>query len=163
MNQPLRRLHWRVFRVLRFLVPALFLIGMLGYQRGVRSEIPESLRGDLPETAVLSSEQEDVYEGHLIRVEIFAVPPQGFVGARRWVRITTKDPLRQPDIILYWATRESTFERPPLGAQMLGVLDERRPTAWQLPSQATVLGGRLVLFSEGQKVLVAQIPLPSPI
>lgn len=163
MNQPLRQYHWRIFRVFRFAAPAILLASLLGYRGPVIGELPASMTAALPETAVPAGAEEGIFEGRRIRVELFTVPPSGFVGARRWVRITAKDPFRQPDIILYWSTRASAFDQPPLGAQMLGVLDERYPTAWQLPPQASVLGGRLVLFSQGQRVLIAQIPLPSPL
>ncbi|MCU0229726.1 MAG: hypothetical protein MUF01_19010 [Bryobacterales bacterium] len=46
---------------------------------------------------------------------------------------------------------------------MLGVLDERRPAAFELPVQASFLAGRIVLFSVGQQVLFAQAVLPRPI
>jgi hypothetical protein len=163
MNQPLRTLHWRIFRVFRFLATGVLLLCLLGYRGPVIGELPPSLAMSLPENAVPAGVEEGIYEGNRIRVELFTVPPSGFTGVRRWVRITVTDPLRQPDLILYWSTRASTYDQPPLGAQMLGVLDERYPTAWQLPSQANVLGGRLVLYSQGQRVLIAQIPLPSPI
>lgn len=162
MTRPLRDLHWRCFRHLRWVAPLALLIGLAGYRGPVTGEIPEVLRQELPSTAVPSSQEEGDFDGRRILLEVFAVPPSpGALSSRRWVRLTLREPLREPDVIVYWATRASTYDQPPLGAQMLGVLDPRQPASFALPSQASFLSGRIVLFSLGQRVLIAQIPLPS--
>ncbi len=164
MTRDLRDLHYQIFRALRWVIPALLVLGLAGYRFPVTGELPASLKQELPETAVLSSEEEGVFEGHRLRVELFTVPgSQSSPQARRWVRITLPDPLRQPDVMVYWSTRASAYDRPPLGSQMLGLLDERQPASFALPSQASFLAGRLVFYSLGQHVMIAQVPLPSPL
>jgi hypothetical protein len=164
MNRQLRATHFRWVMALRWLAPALLGFALLGYRPQVAGDLPVQLRQDLPETAVPASQEEVEFEGRRLLLELFTVPPrEGAFQARRWVRITLREPLRQPDVVVYWATRESTYDRPPLGSQMLGVLDERRPAAFELPVQASFLAGRIVLFSVGQQVLFAQAVLPRPI
>ncbi|MCW5963321.1 MAG: hypothetical protein KIT83_04720 [Bryobacterales bacterium] len=164
MTRDLRNLHWGVFRALRWVVPVMLLVAFSGYRWPVSGELPASLRQELPESAILSSEIEEVFDGRRIRVQLYTEPAGGDAfRARRWVRITLQEPLRQPDVIVYWSTRASAYDRPPLGSQMLGVLDERQPAAFPLPSQAAFLAGRLVFYSLGQHVLIAQVPLPSSI
>ncbi len=164
MNRELRSTHYRVAMALRWVVPAVLGLALLGYRPPVQGEFPAMLRQDLPVSAVPSSDEEADFEGRRLRVEVFTVPPgDGAVQARRWVRITLREALRQPDVVVYWSTRASTYDRPPLGSQMLGVLDERQPAAFELPTQASFLAGRIVLFSVGQQVLIAQAPLPRPL
>jgi hypothetical protein len=164
VTHSLRNLHQRIVRILLIAVPAAFLVTIAGYQPAVYGELPEFLRLELPESAIAQADEESEFDGLPIRVELFTVPPSNeSFSARRWVRITLLESLREPDVIVYWSTRASTYDRPPLGAQMLGVLDDRKSCAFPLPTQASFLGGRVVLFSVGQQVMVAQVPLPSPL
>jgi hypothetical protein len=164
MTLPLRALHARFARMLVIAVPVVFLVSLAGYQPRVYSDLPATLRHELPETAIAQAVEQADFDGIEAKVELFTVPAgAGSLSARRWVRVMLMQPLREPDVIVYWSTRASTYDRPPLGAQMLGVFDDRKSCAFPLPVQASFLGGRIVLFSLGQGVMVAQIPLPSPL
>ena len=76
MTRPLRNLHRRIFQLLQLAVPCILLVSLLGYRGPVEGELPELLRANLPESAVLQRAEEDVYDERQIGVELFAVPPQ---------------------------------------------------------------------------------------
>lgn len=168
MTLPLRQLHRRVFHWLTLLLPALFVLGLLGYRLPVHTEIPDPQLLSMPANAESEGVARPLEEGDFerespIRVEVFREPASGSGGAqRRWARVTATGDLRQPDLLVYWSSKSSTFEEPPIGAFLLGVLDPRTPQDFPLPSQADFLRGYLVIYSLGQKVLIAQVLLPQP-
>jgi hypothetical protein len=165
MTADLRRLHDKATRWLVLLLPLALLLALIGYRLPVYSEIPSTTLTLLPEGAERESFEEDSYEGGVrVRIETFKVPVSGALASssRRWVRVTFLDPVRQPDLMVYWASKSSTYEEPPLGSFLLGVMDPRVPQAFPLPQQAEFLRGYLVIYSTGQHVLITQALLPQP-
>lgn len=165
MTASLRRLHDRITRWLVFALPGALLLGLLGYGLPVYSEIPSTTLTQLPEGAERESSVEDSYEGGVrVRIETFKVPVSGALTSspRRWVRVTFLEPVRQPDLLVYWASKSSTYDEPPLGSFLLGVMDPRGAQAFPLPPQAEFLRGYLVIYSMGQHVLISQALLPQP-
>lgn len=164
MTKEHRILHAKVFDALRYILPGLLLVGLLGYRIPVYSELPKELLHALPDGAELEHEEEAEFENNVrLRVEVFKVPSPTAPGIHnRWVRVTAPPTLRQPDLLLYWSSKSSTYEEPPLGSIMLGELDPRTPAAFPLPPQAQFLRGYLVIYSVGQRVLITQVQLPQP-
>lgn len=164
MTAELRRLHGRYSFWLMVLLPVFLLLGLLGYRIPVYSEIPGVSLAVLPDGAERQSFEEEVYEGGIrLRVETFKAPVNRAPGvASRWVRVTFLDPVRQPDLLVYWASKSSSYDEPPLGSMLLGVMDPRASQAFPLPPQADYLRGYLVIYSMGQRVLISQATLPQP-
>jgi hypothetical protein len=165
MTADLRHLHDKITRWLVVLLPLALLLALLGYQLPVYSEIPSTTVTLLPEGAERESVEEGSYEGGVrVRIETFKVPVSGALASssRSWVRVTFVDPVRQPDLLVYWASKSSTYEEPPLGSFLLGVMDPRGTQAFPLPPQAEFLRGYLVIYSMGQRVLISQALLPQP-
>ena len=169
MTFVLRQLHRRVFAWLTWLLPALFVVGLLGFRSNFPTKIPDPQILVLPDTAELEpngtvgGESEAAERTIPVRVEIYKEPIPGSAGAyRRWVRVIAPESLRQPDLMVYWSSKRSAFDEPPLGAFLLGVLDPRSPQAFPLPPQSAFLRGYLVVYSLGQKVLISQVTLPQP-
>lgn len=164
MTADLRRLHDRATRWLLLLLPVALLLALLGYRLPVYSEIPSTIVTLLPEGAERETSEEQSYEGGVrVRIETFKMPISRAAGSsRRWVRVTFLDPVRQPDLLVYWASKSSSYDAPPLGSFLLGVMDPGRPQAFPLPQQAEFLRGYLVIYSLGQRVLISQVQLPQP-
>lgn len=169
MTFALRQLHRRIFGWLTWLLPAIFLCGLLGFRLPVSTTIPDPQMLVLPDSAELepskagSGESETMERTVPVRVEIYREHIPGSAGAsRRWARVISPESLRQPDLLVYWSSKRSTFDEPPLGAFLLGVLDPRSPQVFLLPPQSDFLQGYLVIYSLGQRVLISQVRLPSP-
>lgn len=168
MTFALRQLHRRVFGWLTWMLPAILALGLLGMRFPVYTEIPDPQLLVLPDAAELEQsqelrEEEPEEQGVSVRVEIFRAPGPGTAGSsHRWVRVTSPKSLRQPDLLVYWSSKRSTFDEPPLGAFLLGVLDPRVSQAFRLPPQSDFLKGYLVIYSLGQRVLITQVQLPQP-
>lgn len=168
MTFALRQLHRRIFGWLTWMLPAILALGLLGIRFPVYTEIPDPQLHVLPDSAELVQSQEvdkeeDVERSVDVRVEIFREPVPGSAGSyQRWVRVTSPKSLREPDLLVYWSSKRSTFDEPPLGAFLLGVLDPRVSQAFRLPPQSDFLKGYLVIYSLGQRVLITQVQLPQP-
>ncbi len=166
MTFALRQLHRRIFGWFTWLLPAIFLVGLLGFRVPVSTKIPDPQLLTLPESAELEPGKaaNEANERTIpVQVEIYREPVPGSAGAsRRWVRVIAPESLRQPDLLVYWSSKRSAFDEPPLGAFLLGVLDPRSPQAFPLPPQSGFLRGYLVIYSLGQKVMISQVTLPQP-
>lgn len=167
MTFPLRELHYRVMGWLMWLLPVMLLAGLAGYDFRVYTEIPDPQWAATPSSAELEHSVEtggeDATErGVPMRVEVYKAQTDGAGNPRRWVRIEPRSPLRQPDLLVYWSSRQSTFEEPPAGAFLLGVFDPRLAQTFKLPPQADYVKGYLLVYSLGQRVLISQALLPSP-
>lgn len=167
MTFALRQLHRRIFGWLTWVLPAIFIGGLLGYRGPVSTTIPDPELLTLPASAEPEPGKAGIAECEAIertvpvRVEIFREPIAGSAGgARRWVRVISPKSLRQPDLLVYWSSRSSAFDEPPPGAFLLGVLDPRTPQVFRLPPQSDFLQGYLAIYSLGQRVLISQVPLP---
>ena len=161
MNRELRDLHWRVFQVLRLLLPALLLLTLLGYRFPVTSQTPASLLSQIPADAGQRHSEEVEFGDIRFRLELASAPSKSAPGTEElWVRLISLRPLRQPDLHVYWSPRVSSFEEPPVGAILLGIWDPRGTGEFRMPGSASFIRGHIVVFSLGQNVLVAQAQLP---
>lgn len=169
MTSPLRELHRRIIGLFTWLLPAMLLFGIAGYRSPVYTEIPDPQWLSPPASAELEQSvetegEQDAERSVSMRIEIYKASTAGGAGAgQRWVRLKTISALRQPDLLVYWSPKRSTFDEPPSGAFLLGVFDPRLPRAFRLPPQADYLQGYLLVYSLGQRVLITQALLPNPV
>jgi hypothetical protein len=69
----------------------------------------------------------------------------------------------RPEWLAYWAPEaDSAGGRMPEGALLLGALEEHRENRFDLPEQAVMAAGRLILYRPISSEVLASLPLPLP-
>lgn len=151
MIRPLRVRHRRVVLTLAIVTPLLFAAGL-----ATRRPIPLSTDGATPPEADRHRDAEIVDRDESAWGDL-PILTDWLGGPGAAVRLEVTEPLRQPDLLLYWDP-EPAGDRLSDSALLLGPVGGRRRASWDVP--APVEGGRLVLYSLGHGEIVASAAPP---
>lgn len=144
MIQPLRSLHRYTFRMLAIALPAILLTGL-----GARHPRQVASAVEMPASAYLVREADDLWRAHAIRSE--------FYGDREHpqqtdLRLAPVQDLGEPDLLLYWSNSEPKGNALPPDARLMGPLAPN--TLFALPQNGQALKGHLVLYSLAHQTVI---------
>lgn len=152
-------------RAHRFFVGALAPVALGMLFAGGSQRMPQNALPDLPRFAFASDgvgsvgsgtrlwEREDLFLGWPARVAAYAGGELELMPLR---------PLRQPDVLVYWAPGGAPSAALPADAHLLGRLGSPVVHRFRLPTHAAQAdAGELVLYSLGHQEVVATATLPA--
>jgi hypothetical protein len=145
MIQPLRTVHRRTFLALAFILPAILVAGLRARLPHVR---PAFRVSDLPAGAYMVRESGGLWRKHAMQSMFYSMPdrPQDI-----YVALRPTQELNQPDLLLYWMTREPLGNALPRDAQLVGEYAAGKAFLLPMDEKRT---GYLVLFSLAHQLVV---------
>ena len=147
----LRRRHRIWIGLLALVVPAGFLLGVLGREEPrVLDALPATLLGLDGGTARTIWEHEDLFGTVPVTVSLLSTP--GTTG--RLLELSPRSDPRRPDVLVYWAPASAPADQLAEGAYLLGRLAGTRAQHFALPPEASAESGRLYLYSLGHQELL---------
>ena len=151
MIQPLRTLHRRIFVTLALVVPAILVLGLRAQRKSAQAAVEMPM--PIPGSAYVLRKSGTMWQRHTIESEFYSdsKTPEGI-----YVVLKPADGLSDPDLLLYWSSREPEGKSLPEGARLLGSF---RPgplgeeTILAIPAEVERVG-YLVLFSLAHREVI---------
>ncbi|MCI0389900.1 MAG: hypothetical protein MOB07_14215 [Acidobacteria bacterium] len=161
MITSLRNRHRMVVTALAFLVPIVFVSGLM-----IRRPIPVSDRLPIIQTDPASGqasvlfEDETLWKGLAITTRVVV---KGSDGSNLFLELQATRHLAEPDALVYWSESQPISERLPENAILLGKLNDMQVERWSLPERASAVTGYLTLYSLAHRKIVATAELSIPV
>ncbi len=153
MIASLRRRHRWAALGLVVAAPLLLALGLSARRPEIRMDsLPAALADAAPEAPVLLDELPELWGETPIHTRRYGA---GGGGVATVVELTPREPLRRPDLLIYWLPAGSA-ETFPERAELLGRLRGRHPQRFALPGP----GGTLLLHSVAHGETLASAVLP---
>ena len=153
----LRRAHRIWIGVLAVVVPAAFLLGVLGREEPpVLEALPATLLGPDGSAARTVWEHEDLFDELPVTVRLLKPPGAG----PPLLELAPRSDPRRPDVLVYWAPASAPADQLAEGAYLLGRLAGTRAQHFDFPPGTSAKSGRLYLYSLGHQELLDSALLP---
>ncbi|HZS05070.1 MAG TPA: hypothetical protein VFD58_09570 [Blastocatellia bacterium] len=149
MIQPLRQRHRVITTALAFVLPVLFVAGLV-----VRRQFPSA--GQLQKIRQTDPLLENISVGHqeLGKGSGIAMYLGSNHSNKEFLELVPSRDPAEPDLLVYWSESEPSSERLPEAAVLLGAMAGSQPKSFPLPEQASANKGRIILYSLAhQKVI----------
>ncbi|MCB9758591.1 MAG: hypothetical protein H6739_02000 [Alphaproteobacteria bacterium] len=155
MNAQLRRRHQRALFALTAVLPVGAMLGLnLRAPEPVMDSLPAALSRQPAGDGPALRQAADLWEGATWTTTVTSN------GGPLVVTLTGREPLRQPEPLLYWSA-----ERPELGgalprdAWLLGAVPDDPTLRFALPARVPAPQGWLLVYALGHSEVVARAPL----
>ncbi len=161
MITSLRYRHRMIITALAFLVPLLFVCGLI-----IRRPIPVSDHLPIIQTDPASGqasvlfEDETLWEGLPVTTRVVAMERN---RSNMFLELQATRSLAEPDALVYWSESQPGPERLPGNAILLGKLSNMQVERWSLPERASAVTGYLTLYSLAHRKIVSTAELSVPV
>jgi hypothetical protein len=151
MIRPLRQRHYHTFIVLGFLLPIVFVFGMVARKPfPTMDALPDELAAPAQKFPAVLWERKDLFAKSPIQVRLSRENPSQ--GSLAVAFSAAKDYFIKPDLMVYWiAANPPINDRLPDQAKLLGGFDSGD---LPLPAEAAVTNGVLALYSLADNEIV---------